>query len=269
MLQEPPESQYDLRFEIFGFPVRVAWSFWLGAVIFGYSLVDLLDRVGADSPGRLPLLMLWCVCMLVSILIHELGHAFAFRQYGINASIVLYHFGGLAIPSSSFTPGRSFSRLSEKQDLWIALAGPLAQIVSAFVLIGALKVLGLGFSEGQFFLVDLAMPLGLSRIFSVLDGEPIQSIGLYAMVLFYIFPSVLWALLNLVPVWPLDGGRIMNSVVLIGGGRRDQALWISVIAAGLLTAYGFKNGQTFLGILFLSLAISNYQVLQQNSTWRF
>jgi len=275
MLQEPPETQYDLRFNLFGFPVRVAWSFWLGAVIFGYGLVNGLDvyiirnpgDFSAETPGRLPLLILWMACMFVSILIHELGHAFAFRQHGIQASIVLYHFGGLAIPTSSFRPGSSFAQLREKEDLWIALAGPLAQIASACLLIAALKITGL--QVVALASLDSIIPLGLANIPGVMDGTPIESPGLYALVLFYLFPSVLWSLLNLVPVWPLDGGRIMNSLVVMGGGRREQALWVSVITAGLLALYGFRNEHLFLGILFLSLAFSSYQMIQQNANWRY
>ena len=73
--------------------------------------------------------------------------------------------------------------------------------------------------------------------------------GLFALVAFYIFPSVLWALMNLVPVWPLDGGHIMRSIVQLRGGNMIQALWISVIAAGLMAAYGFANGQQYMGYL--------------------
>ena len=123
LLQEPPHSPYDLRFQLMGFPVRISWSFWIMAVIFGYSLVQLMDmRWGMASPGMMPMLILWTLCLLVSILIHEMGHALAFRQYGMNASIVLYHFGGLAIPTSTFTPGRSFGSLKPEQDIWISFA---------------------------------------------------------------------------------------------------------------------------------------------------
>ncbi|TWU20460.1 Peptidase family M50 [Novipirellula galeiformis] len=270
MLQDPPVSDYDLHFELFGFRVRIAWSFWLGALIFGFYLVRAVDdrfiASGDGSPGKLALLILWALCMLVSILIHELGHAFAFRQFGIQSSIVLYHFGGLAIPSSTFGTGRGSGQLNEKQDLWVALAGPLAQIVSAMLLVGVFVVSG--FRVEALAWIDSVVPLGLTKIPGVMEGDPITSSGLYALVLFYTFPSVLWALLNLVPVWPLDGGRIMNSLVLLNGGRREQALWISVFAAGLLTLYAFNHRQTFMGILFLSLAFSNYQMLQQTGRWR-
>ena len=266
LLQEPAESPYDLRFELFGFPIRVAWTFWLGAVVFGYALVDGIDRMpGMESPGRFPLLLLWGVCVLLSILIHELGHAFAFRRYGIESSVVLYHFGGLAVPRNTYSGSRGFSpaNLDPAQELWIAAAGPLAQLASAAVLVGLFKILGYQIIAFAY------MPGGLDRIPGILEGNPIESAAMFALVTFYIFPSVLWALLNLVPVWPLDGGRIMRSIVSLSGGRTELALWISLIAAGLLAMYGFQSGQLFLGILFLSLAISNFQMLQMDGGWRY
>ena len=94
-LQEPAHSPYDLRFHVLGFPVRVAWTFWIAGLIFGYGLVrGLDDYFQMASPGLPALLLLWTACLFLSILIHELGHAIAFRQNGIEASIVLYHLGG-------------------------------------------------------------------------------------------------------------------------------------------------------------------------------
>jgi stage IV sporulation protein FB len=259
LLQEPGHSPYDLRFHVLGFPVRVSWSFWLAGVIFGFSLVRSMDEMlGLSSPGMLPLLMLWSVCLLVSILIHELGHALAFRQNGMNASIVLYHFGGLAIPTSSYSPDRFHGQLTPKQDIWISFAGPLAQFVSAMVLVAAVKAAG----------YQAPVPWPLTEVPGLTDGKQIDSHGLYALLLFYIFPSVLWAILNLVPVWPLDGGHISSSIVKLRGGDDAQALWISVIAAGLLAAYGFFNGQQYMGFLFLVLGVTNFQTLQQSGGYR-
>ncbi len=264
LLQEPAESPYDLRFQLFGFPIRVSWSFWVGGLVFGFGLVQIMEQIlGEFGPGLGALYVLWLLCLLVSILIHELGHSLAFRQYGIESSIVLYHFGGLAIPRHSFDGGRSYSQLSSGQELWIALAGPLLQILSAAVLIALLK-------WGDYHVLAFAlMPAGLDRVPGMLEGNRVDSAGLTAMLTFYIWPSVVWGLLNLIPVWPLDGGRITRSLVLIGGGNTNQSLWISLITAGLMAAYGFSNGQTFMAILFLSLAITNFQMLQQRGDWRY
>lgn len=264
MLSEPQESDYDLRFSALGYQVRVSWTFWLGAVVFGWTFANAVDTSPAfsdQSPGVLPLLVLWTACMFVSIWIHELGHTFAFRFFGINSSIVLYHFGGLAIPNSSFNPGRSFSRLSAKEDLIISLAGPVAQLLSAALVVVLVKMAGYRLDVFRW------MPAGLDQIPWVQEGEPIDSLGLFALVSFYIFPSVVWALLNLVPVWPLDGGRIMRSILLLNGGTVEQSLWISVLTASGLAVWAYKtNPDNWMMAMFFALfAFSSYQILQQRS----
>jgi len=258
-LQEPAITPYDLRFQLFGIPIRVSWTFWLAALVFGYGLAQWIDRdLGAASLGLLPLLLVWSACLLVSIVIHELGHALAFRRYGIESSIVLYHFGGLAIPRSSYRD-HSFGQLSPQQNIWISLAGPLAQIASGLIVAAVVKLAGY-----QLRVFEI-MPEPFDRIPYVMDGDIIDSPGLLALVTFYIFPSILWALLNLIPVMPLDGGQVMRSVVQLFGGNIQQALKMSVIVAVGVGFYGFTNGQTYLGLLFLMLAWTNYQAIQQSN----
>lgn len=266
LIQEPGHSPYDLRFQILGFPVRVAWTFWIAALLFGYGLVQDLDFALRDlSPGVLPLWVLWTLCLLVSILVHELGHALAFRQNGIRASVVLYYLGGLAIPTSSYSAGRGFGGVSPKQDVWISFAGPLAQLLSAAVVGGIVVAMGYRLTVLEW------MPGPFSRIPGVMEGDELalESPGLFALVTFYMFPSVLWALLNLVPVWPLDGGHIMRSLIVMNGGNVVQALWVSVIASGLMAVYGFTANQQFLGFLFLMLGVSSFQAINQISGPRF
>lgn len=271
LLVEPPENDYDLRFMLFGFPVRVAWTFWLGAVVFGYGFCQSIaflsgspvEEFGGGTLGIGPLLVVWTICLLLSILIHELGHALAFRYYGIQSSIVLYHFGGLAVPTSAFMPGRSIARMREKEELIVAAAGPALQLLSAAVLVLAVKLAG--YQVGIF----NNMPAYLDRIPWVTEGRMIDSEGLYALVSFYVFPSVVWALLNLVPVWPLDGGRIARSLIVINGGTVAQSLWLSVLCSGALALYAFQNRQTFMAIFFLMFAFSSYQMLNpMNNSWR-
>lgn len=260
LLAEPPETAYDIRFNLLGFPVRIAMTFWLGAAVFGYNLCR---GFSSEELGIGPLLIAWALCLLVSILIHELGHALAFRYYGIQSSIVLYHFGGLAIPTSTYMPGRSISRIGEKQQLIIAAAGPAFQLLSALLLVVAVKMSGFEVTAFRF------MPSFLANLPWVTEGALMDSRGMLALVTFYIMPSVLWALLNLVPVWPLDGGRIARSLIVLNGGTVAQSLWVSVICSGALAYYAFTNDQAPMGIFFLMFGFSSYQMLNpMNNGWR-
>ena len=90
-------------------------------------------------------MLIFAIVVFVSILVHELGHALAFRRYGTASRIVLYHFGGLAIPEES-PWGESQWRLSddrpERNEIVISLAGPVAGFLLAAVVIGAVRLAG-------------------------------------------------------------------------------------------------------------------------------
>lgn len=261
LFQQPNESPYDLRFSVLGFPTRIAWTFWLIAIVLGYDLARLVDRLfGAESPGTLPLLAIWSACILLSILIHELGHAIAFRRYGIEASVLLYHFGGLAIPLGS--RGGWGMRLTPAQNLIIAAAGPAFQIGAALLL--TLAVWWAGYRVSFFEL----MPGPLADLGGRLAGADLDTALSFSLVNFFVLPSILWGLLNLVPVLPLDGGRIAQSVISLSGGHPAQVHWLSVITAAAVAIYAFQSGQLFLAIIFVSMGITNYQSTQGGHGWR-
>src|SRR5438094_903299 len=87
LLGEPTRSDFDLRFLLFGVPVRVHPTFWLFSAILGWQFVDL----GWEY------LLLWIGCSFVSILLHEMGHVFMAMVFGRPSHVVLYGMGGLAI----------------------------------------------------------------------------------------------------------------------------------------------------------------------------
>ncbi len=262
LLQEPGDSPYDLRFTLLGFPTRISWTFWLVAVILGYDLAQLADfHFAESSPGTLPLLVVWVLCIALSILVHELGHAIAFRRYGIESTIVLYYLGGLAIPTVSFRGSRSFRSMRSREDLIVAAAGPFFQITSASIVVFIAWWMGYGVSLLSF------LPGPLANWSQSLGGQEFDSAVGFAFVNFYVWPSISWGLLNLLPVLPLDGGRIAKAIIEMQGGQVMTAVWLSIITATVFALYGFNSGQTFLGIFFASLAISNYQSISPGSPW--
>jgi stage IV sporulation protein FB len=262
LLQQPPESPYDIRFGLLGFSTRISWTFWLVAVVLGYELSQGIDaRFGDDSPGSIVFLLIWCAAMAVSIIVHELGHALAFRRYGIESSMVLYYLGGLAIPHSTFRGSRSFRSVGSREELIIAAAGPAFQIGSAILVVLA------AWLAGYQVLFLRMLPGPLADVAQYVRGNEFENAASFAFVNFYVWPSVLWGLLNLVPVLPLDGGRIAKSIIEMQGGNVTTAVWISVITAALIAYYGFTNDNIFLGLFFASLAINNYQSIQPSNPW--
>ena len=126
MFQEPGRTQYDLNFNLFGFPVRVHPGFFVISILFGQGAISLGSRLGLNAGVSLLVII---VVFFLSILIHELGHTFAFRMYGVRSSVCLYWLGGLAIPD------RSSRRLTSNQQIVVSLAGPAFGLLFGAVLV--------------------------------------------------------------------------------------------------------------------------------------
>ncbi|MEM9826438.1 MAG: site-2 protease family protein [Planctomycetota bacterium] len=255
MLQAPPISPYDVHFRLFGWEVRVSWTFWLAAIAFGFVLVrSVQDSMRPNAPHLIVLLALWTIAMFLSILIHELGHTWMLRRYRVHSHIVLYHFGGLAIPTSGSGYGRVGTSLRPWQQFWVSAAGPLVELGSAVLLIVVIRALGRT-PEGIWMLPQSIVQSVQS------DTTPLASAPLRALVIFYIVPSFLWSLLNLIPVYPLDGGQMCRAVVEARQGDASVWIWISVAAGVAAAIYGLKFDQLFMTMLFAVLAYQSYRLL--------
>lgn len=210
-----------LRFRVAGFPVQVHPLFFLTTLATGAT--------GGWNPARLAV---WFGVVFASVLVHELGHALAFRRFGHGASISLHGLGGTA----TSTGGR---RLTHRQDLWVSLAGP-----------------GAGFLLGGLVLVlQLATPVG-------------QAGGLAG----YAVRALLWAnfgygLFNLLPVHPLDGGHAMAALIRERGGNRFEWLvhGISLAVAIVTLVLAIVWKQFWLAAFALVLAVLNVGRFAQ--TW--
>ncbi len=262
MLQEPATSQYDLHFSVLGIPVRITWGFWVAAIVLGWQYSQGIDELYAemqlDTPGPGMLLVIWTAIVLLSILVHELGHSLAMRRFGIGSRIVLYHFGGLAIPNSfgAWNGARSRSNLHPRDSIFVSAAGPGAQLLLAMLFFIVGRSLGL----------SMELDWTLERYFNL--PAPAAALpstaALYAIFNMMITTSVFWALLNLLPVLPLDGGNIMQNALHLFGNRdavRVSCL-MSVICAAVVAFYSMQTGQQGCGLMFLLLAVSNWQTLQ-------
>jgi len=267
-LAEPPATPYDLRFQLLGISVRVTPFFWVAAAVLGWDLAqgihESVQRVAnhpefapfAESdPGQGILLVIWVAAVFLSVLVHELGHAVVMRYYGIRAYIVLYHFGGLAVPEGVAGIGRLRRQSSSVEQIAISAAGPAAGLTLALLLIAALKLSGSAILFPVPY-VDYVLPLD--------EGRQITSTPLQASIFFVILPCILWTLLNVLPVYPLDGGQIAREVLTLLKPRDGvrYSLILSVTAGAAVAIYAFLQNDTFLAIFFGLLAYSSYQLLQ-------
>lgn len=161
------------------------------------------------------------VALVISVLVHELGHSLAFRRYGSNSHIVVHLFGGYSLPH---TP----EKLSHRAWVLIATAGPLA----AFFLLG-LPGLALWFFD----------PFGW-------NGVGVGALTATVLIWF----NVIWGLANLAPIWPLDGGRILYHSTR-GNWHLTRTATVSISAIGAAIAWQFG----FVFVAFF-LAFNAFQI---------
>jgi Zn-dependent protease len=180
--------------------------------------------------------LLWCVleylALFLIVLLHEFGHAFACRQVGGRAdTILLWPLGGVAYVDPPQRPGAM---------LWSLAAGPLVNVVLLLPLGGAYLLAGAGGST---------------------DPSSDFNVWLY---------SVLWIdigllIFNILPIYPLDGGQILRSLLwfVFGRGRSLQiATFIGFIGAGCFVCYALFSRSVWL------LAVSAYMLLNCWNGWK-
>ncbi|MBT7256806.1 MAG: site-2 protease family protein [Planctomycetaceae bacterium] len=363
MLGEPKNTPYDLRFKFLGIAIRIHPGFWAICVFLGFSM-------GMSTPPTA--LLVFSLAVFLSLLIHEMGHALAFNRCGIRAHVVLYHFGGLAVPTGMESYFDHASGYTSKQKLFVTAAGPGMQILAALLVIVALRAMG---KTDGFLTEHVGIParltadpsgtldniiMSLSRddlawdlrhmdeqmqaLFASADANddqllslaehdtfqttvdslseqfeqtPIPVPSVTAMVIksehknrfigaelklledadvgddglirisdlqqtlqhqtsfesdllnkfVYIFVmiSLFWAILNLAPVYPLDGGQINRELLVLFNVHNaiPKSLLVSAATGVAIGIWGLGNNQIFLTMMFFMMAYSSYQLLQR------
>lgn len=254
-LAEPQPTGADLRFTLAGIPVRVSGWFWVAALLLGWGFCQAL--AAGDQRSLVRSLILWLGTVFVSILIHEMGHALAYRAFGQSATVVLYHFGGLSIPTLW---GRRGARRPAQQFL-VSAAGPFAQLAFAAVIVAILKA---GGYSVPFPIAAVGERLGLY------DGARIGSPLVFALVLFLLQVNIFWPILNLMPVPPLDGGQMVREG-LLAVGVDDAHRIADVLGMGVgavIAWWAYSRGEPFIGIMFAMLAVTCFQNVSDQGRWR-
>jgi Zn-dependent protease/CBS domain-containing protein len=221
---------------LFGIPLRVHVS-WL--IVFGLISWSL---AAGYFPAQLPDLPVWsywlkaiiaAAMFFASLILHELGHSLVARHHGIGiASITLFGFGGVSQMKEEPREAR--------QELQIAIVGPIISLVLAALFV-ALSVLAA--SAGP--------------------ATTVQAILTYLAAV-----NLLVAVFNMVPAFPLDGGRVLRAILWSRSGdlmrattratRIGRLLALALIAVGVVRLLGGD----FFG---LWLAIIGWFIMQAGS----
>jgi stage IV sporulation protein FB len=245
-LYDPTPTPLDLPFRLFGVHVRVHPLFWLGMALLGW---DLSQR--AFTGNQLGDLLVWIACCFVSILLHEFGHVWMGWAFGSRGHIVLQGLGGLAIGSAD-VPYRW-------QRILVSAAGPGIQLLLYAALRGLIAAGLLAGIEGPE-LWQRVLLLALSDLLWI---------------------NLAWAILNLLPIWPLDGGWIVREFCQIISSQRGLivSLWISLITSAALAVNAFVLASTprgqpprvlipYIGLYFGGLFLGIFMALFAYTAWQ-
>ncbi len=218
----------QLPLKIFGVPVRLDYSFLLVLPLFAYLIgsqlpayVERLEALGvpldpsAFAGARAYALgLIGAIGLFTSVLIHEVGHALTARVYGIQTKeIRLWFLGGVA----------QFQEMPRQRgaEALVALAGPVTSALLALLLWGSMQLLS---------------PDAPARV--VLSYLAVTNLAL--------------ALFNMLPALPLDGGRILRSLLALMMPRiaaTDLAVGISGAIAIIMGVLALLGGQLYLALI--------------------
>lgn len=226
-----------------GIPVRLHWSFSLLLVWIWY--IGMRSGMNVAAIGVFGLLVL---SLFICVIMHEFGHALAARRYGVNTrDIILSPIGGMA----------RLDHLPEKpmHELVVALAGPLVNVVIA-------SLLGV-FSWWWF-------PHNL-QIFGETESEVFR---LANMVPLLFWMNIMLVIFNMIPAFPMDGGRVLRAFLAMRIGRLRATKYASII--GRILAVGFIilaiwQTHLFLGLIGLFVFVmagQEYKMVQVEQLYR-
>ena len=218
-----------------GIKLRVHWTFFLLPIWIYLASIFAGNGFAAAATS-----VLFVLAIFGCVLLHELGHALAARQFGIGTrDITLLPIGGIA----------ALDRMPRKpvQELWIAVAGPLVNVVIAAALYGGM-VVGLIPPES-------AVAPFLGQL---------------------LFANIVLVVFNMIPAFPMDGGRVLRSslAMFMEYARATQiATSVGQACAIVLGLLGLFSGNIMLmiiaGFIYLSARAENTYASHEADAMRF
>ena len=204
---------------IFGIPIRLHWT--LGLFILFFIWLAYRESLSANS---ILLVLGFIISLYACILLHEFGHSLTGKRFGVKTKdIILSPIGGLArLESIPDIPIQEFQ---------IAINGPIVNLIISSLLAIVISICGLPFLPE---IIDGVVRIDSSNF---LQWLMYMNIGVF--------------LFNLIPAFPMDGGRILRSLLSIKMGRTKATFWASLL--GKILAIVFVGFAIFKGYFMLIL----------------
>ncbi|HJW28527.1 MAG TPA: site-2 protease family protein, partial [Saprospiraceae bacterium] len=190
-----------------GIPVKIHWSFGLLLLYIAFdSSRDKFELLNVIMAIVIVLGVFFCV------ILHEFGHALTARRFGVKTfDILMTPIGGIA----------RLERMPEGkgQEFWVAIAGPMVN----FLIVGLIWL-------GYFIFAGKVLPLFSSSLWTFQNQPPSYFIIL-------MMANGYLGLFNLLPAFPMDGGRMLRSLLSLRMDRARATQWAAnvgqVLAVGL------------------------------------
>ena len=232
---------YRLPVKLLGIPIRLDVSFLLVLAFFTWviggqveayaTLLNLPVNPDTLTRGATPYLLglLSGLGLLLCVLVHELGHALTARRYGVEVQeITLWLLGGVA----------QFNEMPRQRgaEAVVGIAGPLTSVALSGLFYGLWRVTPEGAGAAQFVLSYL------------------------------VWANLLLAIFNLLPALPLDGGRVLRSLLALRLGQLKAtriAAGISRVIAILLGLYGLLS----LNLILVLIAFFVYNAVRAETQY--
>jgi len=237
-----PRTNFQLA-RIFGVRIGVGFSWFVVLFFFIFVVTPYFHEVLGGSRTTAYLIAVASVLsFFASVIMHELGHALVARRAGLKvAGIDLWALGGLTRVSEPDKPGTEFR---------VAIAGPLvtAAVIAACILAGSLAT-----DSKSFFDVAVA-------------NSDVRATPALVWLSWVATINVLVLVFNLVPAFPLDGGRIAHAAIWWRTGDRNRATHATgragqgfAVLVGIYGLWQLSEGAGSFGLLSLLLAYFLYQ----------
>jgi Zn-dependent protease/predicted transcriptional regulator len=212
---------------IFGINIRIDWSWILIFLLISWNMSAVFGGLNPDwgVVTRWSVAIVAALLFFISVLLHELAHSLVARARGMPVrNITLFLFGGVSnIQREPPTPGKEF---------WMAIVGPLTSIVLGFLLLVGLSM----FSP---------MPTSMANA-----EELMSSLGPISMIVLWLGTvNIFLGAFNLIPGFPLDGGRILRSILWsLSDDLRQATQWASWVGQGIAWLMIFAGTAMIFGV---------------------